>query len=182
MTSGRPVVFLDRDGVLLRSYQAGGRTKPAAGMEEYEVAPGVRGAVAALKSGGFALVVVTNQPNVARGTLRREVVEGINRRLQDELRLDAVYTCFHDDADACDCRKPLPGLLTRAARDLGLDISASAMVGDRWSDVLAGQAAGCRLNILLDYPYSQAEKCEPDVKAPDLAAAAVAILSQLVIR
>ena len=91
--------------------------------------------------------MVTNQPDVARGTQTREAVDAMHARLRAELPLDAIYACWHDDADACACRKPKPGMLVDAARDLGLDLAHSFMVGDRWRDTAAGLAAGCQRDL-----------------------------------
>jgi D-glycero-D-manno-heptose 1,7-bisphosphate phosphatase len=91
------------------------------------------------------------------------------------LPLAAVYACYHDTADNCDCRKPKPGMLLRAAREHGIDLSASWMVGDRWGDVAAGGAAGCK-TILIDLPYSQGHRCTPDARVADLPEAVDLIL------
>jgi transaldolase len=171
----RRAVFLDRDGVLNRTVVQDGAPRPPASPEELEILPGVREALTALAARGFTLVVVTNQPDVARGRQARAVVEEINRRLLAALPLHAVLTCYHDDGDRCDCRKPRPGLLRRAAAELGLDLSASVMVGDRWSDVEAGAAAGCR-TFLVRAAHSEPGRCRPDHEVADLAEAAGAIL------
>jgi D-glycero-D-manno-heptose 1,7-bisphosphate phosphatase len=146
-------------------------------VEEVEVLPGVPEALAALRAAGYCLIIVTNQPDVARGTLRRETVDAVNRRLQRELRLDGVYACCHDDADQCDCRKPQPGMLREAAREFGLDLAASFMVGDRWRDVEAGRRAGCK-TILVDYGYAGERPAEPDRRVRSLAEAAEWILGK----
>ncbi len=140
----RPAVFLDRDGVINRAVMRDGTPRPPASLEQCEVLPRVAEALSALKAHGFSRVVVTNQPDVARGISSRELVDSIHARLASELDIDAILTCFHDDADACECRKPKPGLLLRAARDLGIDLASSFMVGDRRQDVEAGRRAGCR--------------------------------------
>lgn len=140
---GARAVFLDRDGVLNRARAIDRKPYAARSLDELEILPGVPEACAALKSAGFALVVVTNQPEIARGTLPRAVAEAMNRFLQERLALDEVAMCPHDDRDACPCRKPKPGLLLEVARRRGLDLSRCVMVGDRWRDVEAGRAAGC---------------------------------------
>ena len=107
---------------------------------------------------------------MARGTQTREG----SRRSTDAcptLPLDGIYVCYHDDADGCDCRKPKPGMLLRAAGSTGSTWPRSFMVGDRWGDVEAGQAAGCR-TFLIDMPYSRGERCRPDGRVADLAEAA----------
>lgn len=171
----RPAVLLDRDGVLNRTWPEGASTRPPRALDEFEILPGVEAALARLEAAGYERVGVSNQPDVARGLVARATVEAINARLVARLGLRAILTCFHDDADACACRKPRPGLLVEAARRFDLDLARSVMVGDRWSDVLAGQAAGCR-TILIETPHSHAERCAPTARATDLAAATALIL------
>ncbi len=113
-------------------------------------------------------MVVTNQPDVARGLQRAEVVHEINRELRRRVEVAAVYVCFHDDSDGCDCRKPAPGLLLHAASDLGLDLTRSFMVGDRWRDVEAGRRAGCR-TVYIDRRYSERSPQDADVVTTSLA-------------
>src|SRR5687768_11160972 len=111
----RPAVFLDRDGVLNRTTVRGGTPYPPQRVEDVEVLPGVAGALKRLAANGLRLIVVTNQPDVARGTQTREGVERINAELARELpELSAFYVCYHDNGDGCTCRKPGPGLLIRA--------------------------------------------------------------------
>ena len=171
MNVRRPAVFLDRDGVINRTHVVAGVPHPPASVAECEVLPGVPEAMALLKAEGLVLVVVTNQPDVARGSQTRAAVEEINACLRSQLPIDAVYVCYHDNADGCDCRKPKPGMLIRAAEEHHLDLASSFMVGDRSGDVLAGAAAGCK-TFLVDLPYSKADRCCPDAKVADLPEAA----------
>lgn len=168
-------VFLDRDGVLNAAVVRDGRPYPPARAEELEILPGVQGALADLKRAGFVLLVVTNQPDVARGSQRREVVEAIHASLQAALPVDGFYACYHDDDDHCACRKPLPGLLLDAARDWGVELTASFMVGDRWRDTEAGAAAGCR-TVFVDHGYDERRPRAFDQKVTSLAEAAAWIL------
>lgn len=163
--------FLDRDGVLNATTVEDGVPRPPADADALEILPGVPEACALLAGRGLLLVAVTNQPDVARGTQTRERVEAINARLAEALRLDAVRACYHDDADGCACRKPRPGLLQEAARDLGIDLGKSFMVGDRWRDIGAGKAAGC-LTLLVDAPYNRSRTGDPHFVVPDLLQAA----------
>ncbi|HXE52283.1 MAG TPA: HAD family hydrolase [Tepidisphaeraceae bacterium] len=174
----RPAVFLDRDGVLNRTDVRNGIPHPPASAADLELLPGVLQGLLRLREIGLPLIVVTNQPDVARGTQTREAVEQINARLREQLPVIAIYTCYHDTADNCQCRKPLPGLLMNAAAAYNIDLSGSFMVGDRWSDVAAGQAAGCR-TILIDLPYSQSDRCTPDYRVRDLPQAVDIILALL---
>jgi D-glycero-D-manno-heptose 1,7-bisphosphate phosphatase len=161
-------VFLDRDGVLNRALV--GRRRPSAPvrLEDFEILPGVSEALARLKAAGYALVVVTNQPDVARGHLSRETVEAMHARLSATLPLDEIRVCYHDTADQCACRKPAPGLLLDPPT---YDVAKSAIVGDRWRDVEAGRRAGCRATILVDYDYDEALPNEPDARVRSLAEA-----------
>jgi D-glycero-D-manno-heptose 1,7-bisphosphate phosphatase len=168
-------VFLDRDGVINAAVVRDGKPYPPARAADVAILPGVAGALAQLKGAGYVLVVVTNQPDVARGAQTREAIDAIHARLRAELPLDAIYCCFHDDADHCACRKPAPGLLRDAARDLGLDLPRSFMVGDRWRDTEAGAAAGCR-TAFIDYNYAERRPQAFDVKVTSLADAAAWIL------
>jgi len=172
----QPAVFLDRDGVLNRALLRDGVSSPPRDLSEFELLPGVSEATRRLSRAGFALVVVTNQPDVARGTQTRARVEQMNDILRAQLPILDVLTCYHDDDAECPCRKPRPGMLHEAARRWRLDLPRSFMVGDRYSDVLAGQAAGCR-TVLIDQPYSRRDRCNPDACAPDLAGAADWILT-----
>lgn len=172
----RKAVFLDRDGVINRNVVRGGVTQPPDTIEDFELLPGVLEAVRRLAEAGFVLVVVTNQPDVARGKQQREVVEQMNDVVRSALPVHDVLACYHDSGDHCTCRKPKPGMLVEAARRWGLDLERSFMVGDRWSDVLAGQAAGCR-TVLIVNPYSGAERCRPDHTADALSTAVDWILT-----
>ena len=150
----RRAVFLDRDGVLNRAVVREGKPYPPANVVEMEILPGVRESLEALRAAGFLLIVVTNQPDVARGTATREAVEAINAALGQALPIDEFRTCFHDSGFGCDCRKPKPGALLAAAAVHDIDLSASYMVGDRWRDTEAGRRAGCK-TILIDYGYNE---------------------------
>jgi D-glycero-D-manno-heptose 1,7-bisphosphate phosphatase len=150
----RPAVFLDRDGVICRPTIREHKPHPPRSLGELELLPGVQTALRALKAGGYCLVVVTNQPDIARGTALRTVVDSMNDWLKSVLPLDAVLTCAHDDADRCQCRKPLPGLITQAAQELRVECTASYMIGDRWRDIEAGRRAGCK-TFFIDCGYDE---------------------------
>lgn len=166
----RRAVFLDRDGVLNAAVVRDGRPYGPASAEEMTVLPGVEDACRRLRDAGFLLIAVTNQPDIARGKTAGATVDAINDALQAQLGLDEICVCPHDDADGCDCRKPQPGLLLAAAKRWGIDLSGSFMVGDRWRDVEAGQAAGCR-TIFIDYGYAERRPSRPDMVSSSLAAA-----------
>lgn len=146
----RRAVFLDRDGVLNHVIVRAGKTHPPADASAMRFVSGAQEAVAKLKEANYICICVTNQPDVARGSRSLENVLCMNRLAQATLLLDDVYACVHDDADKCNCRKPKPGLLLSAAEKWGIRLSDSWMVGDRPSDVAAGQAAGCRTILIAD--------------------------------
>jgi D-glycero-D-manno-heptose 1,7-bisphosphate phosphatase len=140
----RPAAFLDRDGVLLRLVRdADGRRRGARSPREAELIDGVVPAVRALAAAGYACLVVTNQPDVARGTQSPAQLSAVHRYLRAWLPLTAVYSCRHDKDAGCRCRKPAPGMLVAAAARYRLDLASSVMFGDRHSDLRAARAAGC---------------------------------------
>jgi D-glycero-D-manno-heptose 1,7-bisphosphate phosphatase len=141
---GRPAVFLDRDGVLNEAVVVNGRPTPPATLADLQMRPGVVEACTELHDAGYVLVLVTNQPDIARGTQTRAEVNRMHARLREVLPLDDIVMCVHDDDDNCRCRKPQPGMLLDAADRLGLDLSVSVCVGDRWRDVEAARRAGVR--------------------------------------
>jgi len=173
----RRAIFLDRDGVLNRTYlYRDGKTHPPANLVELEILPGVEEACNDLRRAGFLLIVASNQPDVARGTQSREVVEAINSQLQRDLILDDFQVCYHDNQDNCLCRKPKPGLLLKASNSWGIDLPQSFMVGDRWTDIEAGQRVGCKTILIGTVPLLDADRRKPDFQAASLLDAATWIL------
>jgi len=172
----RRAVFLDRDGVINRSVVREGKPYPPASLAEFEFLPGVEEACRLLKGAGFLLVLVTNQPDVGRGTQRQEVVEAIHRHVCETLPIDRVEVCYDGGDQPSDFIKPAPGMLLRAARELEIDLERSFMVGDRWRDVDCGLAAGC-VTIFIDYGYAEKLRGEPDFRVSNLLEAASLILS-----
>jgi len=168
-------VFLDRDGVLNRPLIRRGLPYSPSRLEEVEILPGVPEACYSLRTHGFLLVVVTNQPDVARGLVDRSVVEEIHAFLRTRIPLDDIRACYHDDRDGCECRKPKPGMLLAAARDWNIDLSRSFMLGDRWKDIEAGRRAGCR-TIFIDHRYAEPRPPYADFYADSLPAAVPWIL------
>lgn len=172
----RKAVFLDRDGVLNRAVVRGGQPYPPDDLASFEVPPGVAEACATLRGAGFLLIVVTNQPDIARGTRSREDVEALNRRLSELVPVDEIRVCPHDDRDRCECRKPSPGLLLAAAKERDIDLRRSVMVGDRWRDIETGERAGC-WTVFVDYGYSERRPERPDLTVRSLGEAVPWILA-----
>lgn len=176
-TRGRPAVFLDRDGVLNEAFVRDGVPTPPQSLEEFRVLPGVAEACADLRRVGFVLVVVTNQPDIARGTQTRAEVDRMNQRLRSLVPLDEVCMCPHDDSDACACRKPYPGMLLDAAERLNLDLTRSVSVGDRWRDIEAARRAGVRA-IYVECRYDEPTPAGAHVTVANLPEAAAWIQRQ----
>lgn len=172
----RRAVFLDRDGVINQLRVRRGRPCPPATVEEVEIIPGVCEACTVLRHHGWLLIVVTNQPDVARGIQRAERVEEIHSFLRCRLPLDDIRVCYHDDGDGCSCRKPKPGLILGAARDWQVDLRRSFVVGDRWRDIEAGHRAGCR-TVFIDHHDLDRQFTSPDFVAESLLGALGHILN-----
>ncbi len=170
-------VFLDRDGVINRAIVRDGKPYPPADLSALEILPGVSDAVHLLHEAGWLVIVVTNQPDVARGITLRADVEAINAHLQNCLPIDEFHTCYHDSSDGCICRKPLPGALLAAAHAHRIDLASSYMVGDRWRDTEAGERAGCK-TIFLDYGYNEMQPKKFNYRVFSLAEAAEIILGR----
>ena len=152
--NGLSAVFLDRDGIINRAMVRDGKPYPPARLDELEILPGSVTSLSRLADFGYVLIGVTNQPDVARGTQSREMVESFNALIRSKLPIREIFVCYHDNMDNCDCRKPKPGLILQAANKHGLDLSRSWMAGDRWQDIAAGQAVGLK-TIFVDYHYAE---------------------------
>jgi D-glycero-D-manno-heptose 1,7-bisphosphate phosphatase len=168
-------VFLDRDGVINANVMRDGKPMAPTTLAEFRILPGVVKAARRLKDAGFLLVIATNQPDVTTGRTPKVTMEAMHAEIRRLMPIDDFMTCIHTDADQCSCRKPKPGLILQAAAKHGIDLPSSTFVGDRWRDVLAGQAAGCR-TILVDHGYVQDRPAVPDKIVKSLTEAAAFIL------
>ena len=170
-------VFLDRDGVLNRPVVREGKPYPPASVEEFELYPEVLEACRQLKEAGFVLIVATNQPDVGRGTQRREVVEAMHDKLRAALPIDRIEVCYDAGGPGAssEFRKPKPGMLLRAAREMSIDLARSFMVGDRWRDIDCGRAAGC-VTVFIDRGYAEKLREQPHFQVGNLAEAASIML------
>jgi D-glycero-D-manno-heptose 1,7-bisphosphate phosphatase len=171
----RKAVFLDRDGVINRVKLIQNKPHPPNGLGEFEYLPGVKDAVFDLIENKFVIVVVTNQPDVARKLLLEDTVTKLHNKINEDLGIEHFYVCAHDDADACICRKPKPGLILSASLDLEIDLGKSFLVGDRWKDIAAGQSVGCK-NFYIDYDYTEQKPDQPYIAVSSLREAASMIL------
>lgn len=168
MNARARAVFLDRDGVLNRAIVRDGKPYPPASLEALEIVENAAASLARLKKLGFLLLVVTNQPDVARGTQSLGAIQVIHDAMRQILPLDGFLICPHDDRDGCRCRKPLPGLLLDAQARYGIDLARSFLVGDRWRDIDAGHAGGCR-TVFIDQHYRErGPSFPPDARVASL--------------
>ena len=174
----RPALFLDRDGTVNRSLVRDGRPFAPTRVEDFEVLPGVSETVAKVRSAGFPVIVVTNQPDLATGRQTREAMSQMHALLKEVVGLDDIFVCPHLDEDGCDCRKPKPGLIRAAADKWSLDCNRSVMVGDRWRDVEAGHAAGCA-TVFIDNGYAESKPDDADLVVSSLAQASCFIMQRL---
>jgi len=167
-------VFFDRDGVVNEPIVKDGKPFSPRQLHELHIMHDAEICLRRLREAGFLNIVVTNQPEISRGMLDKDVLDAMHERLQSTLPIDGVLVCPHDDKDNCPCRKPKPGMLLAAAHQWGLHLAASFMVGDRWKDIAAGREAGC-CTVLIDYPYNS--DVQSDHRAKSLTEATEFILS-----
>jgi D-glycero-D-manno-heptose 1,7-bisphosphate phosphatase len=172
-------VFLDRDGVLNRPVVRDALPFPPANVSEFELYPDVAEGCRQMKEAGFLLIVVTNQPDVGRGTQTRESVEAMHVVLRSAVpALDGIEVCFHAGSrhgDPCDCRKPKPGMLLQAAERNSIDLTRSFLVGDRWRDIDCAHAAGCR-SVFIDHGYREPLREKPDFTVRSFSEAVATVL------
>ena len=175
----RRAVFLDRDGVLNPAVVRNGMPHPPSELSDFELYDDVAEGCARLKAANFLLIVITNQPDVDRGTQSRKMVEAMHAKLRSTLPcLDRIEVCYHAGeryGEPCDCRKPRPGLILRAAAELNIDPKESCLIGDRWSDIDCARAAGCHA-IFIERGYTETLREPPDFTVSNFSDAVNAVL------
>lgn len=171
----RRAVFLDRDGVINRSHVRSGKPYAPRTLAEFRLLPGVARAVHELKTAGYLVIVVTNQPDVGHGLISAETLEAMHDRLRCTVAVDDILVCPHRQDEGCTCRKPKPGLLRRAIGRWRIEPSESVMIGDRWNDVVAGKKAGL-YTAFVDRHYAEPLVEHPDVTVRSLPHAVAEIL------
>ena len=153
-------VFLDRDGTLNKNILRDGKLTPPYSCNEVELIKGTEEAIKILRKLNYIPIIITNQPDISRGKVSLQEVNTINKVICEKLQIDYIYMCIHDDNDGCECRKPKPGMIHKAAKDLKLTLNNSILIGDRWRDIHAGQAAGCK-SYLIDNNYHEPKPNPP---------------------
>ena len=160
-------VFIDRDGVLVKTNVIDGKSYAVRSLNNFDIFPEATAALTTLKSNGYLVIVVTNQPDVGNKLIKKSVIEAMHTKLTSELLIDAIFTCYHRQNEGCICRKPKPGMLLEAAANHHIDLSKSFMIGDRKSDIDAGQAVGC-YSIFIDRDYVEPKPINPDGIVKDI--------------
>jgi D-glycero-D-manno-heptose 1,7-bisphosphate phosphatase len=171
-------VFLDRDGVIIETKVEFGRPIAIRKKNEIKMLGDATKGIKLLLNSGFELVIITNQPDVAKGITPIEHVNQIHKEISRLTGLKHFYICSHADSDSCECRKPKPGLLISASENLNLDLDNSFLIGDRWRDIASGQKAGCRC-YFIDYGYNEAQPNPPFTRVHTLFEAATLICSEV---
>lgn len=170
-------VFLDRDGIINQSVVKNGKPFPPDSLESLQWVPQILESCEKLVSAGFRLIIVTNQPDVAKKLTKQESVEAIHAKIFSYLPINDIFVCYHTDANNCMCRKPLPGMIKEAAKKWSIDLSESYMIGDRWRDVEAGFNAGCH-TLFVDYGYQESLTIQPNKIVQSVKEAVAYILSR----
>ncbi|MCD6507053.1 D-glycero-beta-D-manno-heptose 1,7-bisphosphate 7-phosphatase [Candidatus Poribacteria bacterium] len=161
----RRAIFLDRDGVINEKMPEG---QYVTRWEEFRFLPDVAEVIRTFNDMGFLVVVVTNQRGIAKGLYTEEDLEEIHRRMSEEIersggRIDAIYYCPHDIHENCNCRKPKPGMILKAAEELKIDLSSSYLIGDSITDIQSGEEAGVGVNILVSREARADDQVAPDL-------------------
>lgn len=167
----KTAIFLDRDGVINKSIIKNNLPYSPKQKNNFVIIDGVKEAISIFNSLNFIPVVITNQPDVSRGIMTKKMVDWQHSRLYEVLGIENYFTCYHDDSDFCECRKPKAGLIKEASKKLNIDIKKSFLVGDRWKDIKAGQNAGCSC-FFIDYQYNEKEPEPPFQRVNSLLEAA----------
>ena len=167
-------IFLDRDGVINSTIIKKGKPFSPRRLEDFELVDGIKDILERFRVRGLLNIIVTNQPDIARGLMKKEELRKMHNLIRENLPVDDIFICPHDDADNCSCRKPKPGMLLEAAKKWDIDLSESFMIGDSWKDIEAGRNAGCT-TLLIDSPYNK--QIDSDLRANELSAVAEIILN-----
>ena len=147
-------LFLDRDGVVNYSIVRDNKPYAPLNLNELKIIPGIKPVINFFKKRQFKILVITNQPDVVRGKVKKEEIEEINTIVKTQLSIDEIFTCYHDNQDHCDCRKPKPGAFIALSQKYNIDLTRSIMVGDRAKDIEAAKNANCP-SVFIDYGYNE---------------------------
>ena len=155
MVTKKKAIFLDRDGVINKSLVVDGKPFAPRFFNDFELIKGVEDALKSFHRLDYLNIVVTNQPDIANHLMAPDELNRMNKFLLSKLPIAKIYVCTHASSAKCDCRKPKPGMIFRAAERFNIDLSQSVLVGDRWKDVACGHAAGVSKVFFVDYKYDE---------------------------
>ena len=161
-------VFLDRDGVVNEVVFRNGEVASPRSLEEFTWTEDIQKAINQLKSASFLVFIITNQPDIARKKMDPLFLDQVSKLIHQELPIDEIVVCPHDNQDNCPCRKPKPGMILTLAQKWNIDLSQSFLIGDSWKDMSAGKAANCK-TILIQRDYNL--ETEADFKVKNMASA-----------
>ena len=156
-------IFFDRDGIINKTVLRNGKPCSPRTLEEFIILEEAKETVKILKDAGYKIVIITNQPDIARGLMRVEDLRKMHNITKEILCPDRILYCPHDDTDNCKCRKPKPGMIIKAATELNINLNKSFVIGDTWKDIKAGKAAGCK-TFLVNTPYNKEVKSDYRIK------------------
>lgn len=165
-----PAVFLDRDGVINRTFVRNGKPYAPRSLKDFKLMPNSKKSIELLKKNGFKVIVVTNQPDIGNSVVQLEEVEAMHLKLYEKTMIDDVFICPHRQDEGCTCRKPNIGMLIKASKKHNIDLKKSFMVGDRSSDIEAGNNAGCK-TVFIDRHYKEASPLQFHFKVNSLQSA-----------
>lgn len=167
-------IFLDRDGVINKAILKEGKPFSPRRFEEFELFDGIKEVLEKSKREDFLNIIITNQPDITRDLIRWKTLEKMHKFIKENLPIDDIFVCPHDDIDNCQCRKPRPGMLLEAAKKWNIDLKGSFLIGDQGKDIEAGKKAGC-ITILIDNLYNK--EVESDFRVNNLHSAIEIILN-----
>tara|TARA_B100001093_G_scaffold519622_1_gene609504 strand:+ start:4317 stop:4865 length:549 start_codon:yes stop_codon:yes gene_type:complete len=163
----KKAIFFDRDGIINKVILKKNKPHPPSKISEFELVDGIKNLLEFTKQNGFLNIIVTNQPDAQRGSIKKSDIEEINNFILKSLPIDKIYVCWDAHDNMSNLRKPLPGMLLQAKEDFFIDLKLSYMIGDRWKDINAGFSVGCK-TIFMNYNYDEKLRNKPDFIIDDL--------------
>jgi D-glycero-D-manno-heptose 1,7-bisphosphate phosphatase len=167
--------FFDRDGIVNEIVVRDRKPLSPRRFDKFKLLEGISDVLIQLKKEGYLNIIITNQPDIARGLMQWEELDRMHKFIKERLPVDDIFVCPHDDKNNCPCRKPKPGMFFEAAEKWGIDLGASFIIGDSWKDIEAGKAAGCK-TIIIDAEYNR--KIKTNFRIYDIRSAVGVILNE----
>jgi D-glycero-D-manno-heptose 1,7-bisphosphate phosphatase len=178
MVNSNKAVFLDRDGVLVKSFVKKGKAHAPIKFKDFKIYKDSEKCIKKLNSLGFMTIVVTNQPDVGKKLISKATLKKMHNTLKRKTKINKIYTCIHTLEQKCNCRKPMPGMLIEAAKVNGINLKKSYMIGDRFMDILCGSKVGCK-TIFINRNYKEKKPTKQIASVRNLREATICIASRL---